>query len=283
MIKSTCWKIKNGLLSINEGRPLIMGILNITPDSFSDGGIFSATADQAVKRACQLAALGSDIIDIGGQSTRPGHTLIGAQEEWERLAPVLELLKDSLNHLPPISVDTYYPYVAQRALERGAAIINDVSGFDAAEMRLLAAQSGCGCVVMHHDDITSSPKPVAAVRSFFEKRIEECLSAGIKPEQIVLDIGIGFGKTREQELELINRCGECSAGGLPIFVGASRKRLTVWMLENDGVSNAAALPMTARDPMTHRLHRMAVDAGAAIIRVHDVCGAKSACQLRVMF
>ena len=267
------WRIRNGLLSFPEGRPLIMGILNVTPDSFSDGGLFCSSAEQSVERVHQLAAQGADIIDIGGQSTRPGHTAISAQQEWERLRPVFELLNAEKSTLPPISVDTYYPYVAQRASELGASIINDVTGFDNEEMRRLAAQTGCGCVVMHHADISGCEDPVAAVREFFERRVEECIDYGINPEQIVLDVGIGFGKTREQELELIKRCGECAVGGLPVFVGASRKRVTVWMMEREGIADASILPATDRDPMTHRLHRMAYDAGARIIRVHDAAGA----------
>ncbi len=265
------WKIKNGLLLFTEGRPLIMGIVNITPDSFSDGGMYSS-AESAVSRMAELAAQGADILDIGGQSTRPGHTPVSAQEEWERLQPVFELLADRRISLPPVSVDTYYPLVAKNAIEYGAAIINDVTGFDDPAMRRLAAETGCGCVIMHHDDITASADPTVPVREFFERRVEECTAAGIKPEQMVLDIGIGFGKTREQELELIKRCGECAVYDLPVLVGASRKRLTVWAMEREGVENAAALPMTARDPMTCRLHDMAHTAGARVIRVHDVNG-----------
>lgn len=265
------WTTKNGLLSIPEDRPLIMGILNVTPDSFSDGGEY-LDPDAAAARALELAAQGADIIDIGGQSTRPGHTPVSAATEWERLCPVLERL-GRLSRGLVVSVDTYYPSVAEKSLEYGATIINDVTGFDSPEMRALAASTGCGCVVMHHDDITGCVDPVAVVRDFFVRRVEECIAAGIKPEQLVLDIGIGFGKTRQQELELTERCSECSVDGLPLLVGASRKRLTVWMMEREGEKNAALLPVEARDSMTHRLHDMAYKAGAAIIRVHDAAGA----------
>lgn len=255
-----------------------MGILNITPDSFSDGGLY-LSADAALSRAAAMVKEGADIIDIGGQSTRPGHTPISPEEEWSRLEGILPRLCRDLS--VPISVDTYYPFVAERALHCGAAIINDVTGFDSPEMRTLAAKSGCGCVVMHHDDITSlaapiadrtdsitnCADPIAAVRDFFERRVEECIAEGIAPEQIALDIGIGFGKTREQELELLKRCGECRVKGLPIFVGASRKRIIAWLM------NAPDSAPKQRDAATHEAHAIAINAGANIIRVHDVAGA----------
>lgn len=246
-----------------------MGILNITPDSFSDGGLY-LSAGAALHRAAAMVNDGADIIDIGGQSTRPGHTPISPEEEWSRLEGILPRLCRELS--VPVSVDTYYPLVAERALHCGAAIINDVTGFDAPEMRALAAQSGCGCVIMHHDDITDCADPIAAVRDFFERRVEECAAAGIRPEQIALDIGIGFGKTREQELALLKACGECRVGNLPIFVGASRKRLIAWMM------NQPDCPPEQRDAATHEAHAIAVRAGADIIRVHDAAGAAKRAQ-----
>lgn len=259
------WQIKDGLLSIPDGSPLIMGILNVTPDSFSDGGCFTKPKTAAAQ-ALQLASQGADIIDIGGQSTRPGSVPIPPENEWKRIEPVLKMLYN-MENIPPVSVDTFYPSVAERALSLGASIINDVTGFDDAEMRRLAASSGCGCVVMHHDDITSCADPAAEVKSFFERRVEECVQAGISPEQIALDIGIGFGKTREQELRLLHRCGECRVGNLPVLVGASRKRLIAYMMNEPD-----SLP-AQRDEMTHIAHGVAAASGADIIRVHDVAGA----------
>lgn len=241
-----------------------MGILNITPDSFSDGGLY-LSAEAALHRAAAMVNEGTDIIDIGGQSTRPGHTPISPKEEWGRLEGILPRLCSELS--VPVSVDTYYPFVAERALFSGAAIINDVTGFDAPEMRKLAAKHGCGCVIMHHDDITDRADPIAAVREFFARRVEECMTAGISPAQITLDIGIGFGKTREQELELLKACGECRVKGLPIFVGASRKRLIAWLM------NRPDCPPEQRDAATHEAHAIAISAGADIIRVHDIAGA----------
>jgi len=267
------WQIKEGLLSVRRGRPLIMGILNVTPDSFSDGGMYNISADVTFERLLALAGQGADIIDIGGQSTRPGHVAIGAQEEWERIAPVFEIISRHRDILPPVSIDTYYYEVARKALECGAGIINDVTGLDLPEMRRLTASTGCGCVIMHHDDITACSAPVEAVRDFFALRVKECLQEGIKPAQIVLDVGIGFGKTREQEFELIRRCGECAVWDLPVLVGASRKRVTAWLMEQEGAEDASSLPPDRRDPATHRLHSMAAASGAQVIRVHDVSGA----------
>lgn len=258
------WQIKGCQITISDGRPLIMGILNITPDSFSDGGLY-LSAEAALSRAAAMVNDGADIIDIGGQSTRPGHTPISPEEEWGRLEGILPRLCSELS--VPVSVDTYSPFVAGRALQCGAAIINDVTGFDSSEMRTLAAQSGCGCVIMHHDDITDRPDPIAAVRDFFARRAAECIAAGIRPGQIALDVGIGFGKTREQELALLRQCGECRVDNLPIFVGASRKRLIAWLM------NQPECPPEQRDAATHEAHAIAVNAGAEIIRVHDVKGA----------
>lgn len=259
------WQTKGGLLTISDGRPLIMGILNITPDSFSDGGLY-LSPEAALKRAVSMVKEGADIIDIGGQSTRPGHIPVSPEEEWSRLEGILPKLCSELS--VPISVDTYSPLVAGRALQCGTAIINDVTGFDDPEMRILAAQSGCGCVIMHHEDIADKIDPTAAVRQFFSHRVEECIAAGISPGQLVLDIGIGFGKTREQELALLKSCGECRVDNLPIFVGASRKRLIAWMMNNP------ECPPEQRDAATHEAHAIAVNAGAEIIRVHDVAGAR---------
>ncbi len=259
------WQIKNDLLTASNSRPLIMGILNVTPDSFSDGGSWF-DADSALKQADVLAQQHVDIIDIGGQSTRPGYTVISAQEEWQRLEQIFKLIHRR-SDLPPISVDTFYPEVAEKALYYGAQIINDVTGFDSADMRRLAAETGCGCVIMHHADISNCANPIAEVREFFERCVKECADEGIKPEKIALDIGIGFGKTREQEIELFKHCGECRVDNLPMLVGASRKRVIAYLM-NDLESKPSE-----RDEMTHIVHVEAFRAGADIIRVHDVAGA----------
>lgn len=250
-------------------RAAIMGILNVTPDSFSDGGLHS-DAVAAVDRFVELAAQGCAVVDIGGQSTRPGHTAITADEEWSRLSPVLtrlEALRKSRRSLPLISVDTYYPEVAARALEAGADIINDVSGLGDPDMRRIIARHEAGCVLMHCEDISGRDEPVAAVRDFFARRVEDCADSGIAPERICLDCGIGFGKTREQEVVLLERMGECRANGLPLLAAASRKRVIAHLMGVD-------LPPDQRDEATHCAHLAAVASGANMVRVHDAEGAR---------
>jgi len=248
----------------------VMGILNVTPDSFSDGGCHN-NVEAAVARYLELAGQGCAVVDIGGQSTRPGHTAITADEEWQRIAPVLSRLDELRKNdpgLPLISVDTYYPEVAERALETGADIINDVTGLGDSTMRKLIARYGAGCVLMHCEDITDCANPVAAVREFFARRVEDCINDGIAPECICLDCGIGFGKTREQEVILLRRMGECRAKGLPLLAAASRKRVIAYIMGED-------VPPHQRDKATHRAHLDAVRSGADMVRVHDAEGAYS--------
>lgn len=264
------WKCRDVTLELHAP-PLaaaIMGILNVTPDSFSDGGLYG-DADSALRRLLEMHSQGCAVADIGAQSTRPGHTAISAREEWCRLAPLMErlsALRLGGKSLPVISVDTYLPEVACHALESGAQVINDVSGLRDPEMRRLIAQAGAGCVIMHGEDITDCTDPVAAVRDFFAMRTEQCLSDGIAPECICLDCGIGFGKTREQEAILLERMGECRVHGLPLLAAASRKRIIAWITGED-------VPPDERDEATHRIHLAAVRSGADMVRVHDTAGA----------
>lgn len=264
------WKCRNRIIELHRPdlRAAVMGIVNLTPDSFSDGGMLS-DSDAAVERIRRMAAEGCAVADIGGQSTRPGHTAIGPEEEWQRIRPTLERLarlREQGEELPLVSVDTYYPYVARRALETGVDIINDVTGLENPAMRDTVARYGAGCVIMHSEDITDREDPAAAVREFFERRVEECVREGVDPASICLDCGIGFGKTREQEAALLERMGECRVNGLPLLAAASRKRVIAWLM---GVN----LPPDQRDEATHRAHLTAVKAGADMVRVHDVKGA----------
>ncbi len=262
-----CRKASLELTSARQ-RAAIMGILNVTPDSFSDGGLHS-DADAAVARFAELGAQGCAVVDIGGQSTRPGHTAITAEEEWNRLSPVLTrlgALREADRSLTLISVDTYYPEVAERALEAGADIINDVSGLGDPDMRRIIARYGAGCVLMHWEDITGEAAPIAAVRDFFSRRVKDCVASGISPEHICLDCGIGFGKTREQEVLLLERMGECRVMGLPLLAAASRKRVIAHLMGVD-------VPPDQRDEATHRAHLAAVISGANMVRVHDAEGA----------
>ncbi len=242
-----------------------MGVLNVTPDSFSDGGRYSRL-DEAVARGIQMEEEGAAIVDIGGESTRPGAEPIAPEEELRRVIPVIERLRPRTKAV--ISVDTSRPEVMRAAAEAGAGFVNDVRALQAPGALLAAAQSGCAVCLMHMrgEPRTMQSAPsyrdvVAEVREFLAGRLEACLAAGVPEERIVLDPGFGFGKTLEHNLELLRRLGELGFGDLPILTGLSRK------------SMAGAL--TGRPP-GERLHgslALAVIAawqGARILRVHDV-------------
>ena len=208
------WQHRNGKLDLNN-RTAVMGILNITPDSFSDGGRY-LDPDRAAARAMELEAEGADILDIGPQSTRPGHIPVSPDEELERLLPVLERLAGRLSI--PISVDTYYPQVAQAALERGAAIINDVSGSLENGMHVLAARCGAGLVMMHAGggaDDRAEVDAVAVVRRYFQQALEAADRAGLPLSCVCLDPGVGFGKSGGGDLRLAARLPDTRSGYLP--------------------------------------------------------------------
>ncbi|MCD7723348.1 MAG: dihydropteroate synthase [Clostridiales bacterium] len=247
------WKCKNKNIEYG-GKTLIMAIVNITPDSFSDGGAF-LNPESAVKRAVAAAAAGADIIDFGAYSTRPGHIKVSEREEWERLFPVLNTVKGKINI--PISVDTFTPAVAKLALEAGADIINDVSGVVTTEMAQLVKKSGCGWVIMHN-----GAGGAAEVLKFFNSAIKQAQALGIQKNRLCLDMGIGFGKTRQQDFELIANIAEYKINGVPLLLGASRKRVI-----GEGSRQ--------QDPQMRTYGNIAADAaavlgGADIIRLHDV-------------
>ena len=186
-----------GRFALPLHRTYVMGILNVTPDSFSDGGRY-CVPQAAVAHALEMARDGADIIDIGGQSTRPGYTAIPPEEEWARIAQVVPAVVEATGL--PVSVDTFYPWVAQKALEAGASILNDVTGFGE-EMLQVAASSQCGCVVM--DPGTTGGDICARVREFFLDRLQAARKLGIAPERLCFDPGVGFGKTLEENLALL--------------------------------------------------------------------------------
>jgi len=250
--------------------PLMMGIVNLTPDSFSDGGRY-VTVDQAVERAVALVAQGADILDLGAESTRPGAMPVGEQEEMDRLLPVLhEVVKRTA---VPISVDTMKSRVAREALNAGASIINDVTAlrFDP-DMAAVVAQYGAGVVMMH---MQGTPKTmqtaprydnvVKDVRMFFLERIAAAERAGIAKSQIVLDPGFGFGKLLIHNLELLNHLPSFDQLGCPMLVGLSRKAFLGKILDR---------PVQDREWGTAAAVALAVDRGASIIRVHDVASMK---------
>jgi dihydropteroate synthase len=247
-------------------RPLIMGVLNVTPDSFSDGGLHFDTS-AAIQRALQMVEEGADLIDVGGESSRPGAEPIGEGEELRRVMPVLEAV---CGRIPvPVSVDTTKATVAHRALSAGASMINDISAlrFDP-RMASVVAEFGAAVVLMH---MQGTPKTmqvapyyedvVGDVRGFFMERLKAATAAGISDDRIVLDPGIGFGKRWEDNLALLAHVDMLTALGRPVLIGVSRKGFIGQVLDR---------------PVSHRLMgtaaacAMAILGGARIIRVHDV-------------
>lgn len=247
------WNCKDKKIEYGD-KVLIMGIVNVTPDSFSDGGDHFDVKD-AVECALQLEAEGADIIDIGAQSTRPGHTPVRDTEEWSRLEPVLKALNGRLS--VPVSVDTYYPLVAENALKYGADIINDVSGVISQEMAEIVKFHRAGWILMHNGAGTP-----ADIKDFFEKSVTECEKRGIDKSQLCLDMGIGFGKNYEENMYLLANVSRYKIDGYPLLLGTSRKRV---IGQGSGQEN----------PKERTYGNIAADTaailgGADIIRVHDV-------------
>ncbi|KAA0142495.1 dihydropteroate synthase [Gimesia chilikensis] len=243
-----------------------MGILNVTPDSFSDGGEVT-DRDAAVKKGLRLIEQGADILDIGGESTRPGSDPVPLEEELRRVVPVVEQLANQTD--VPISVDTTKAEVARQSLAAGAAIINDISGltFDP-EMIPLAAETGAGVICMHiqgtpqtMQDNPTYDDVVVDLKNWFEERLQELLSAGIEPGSIVLDPGIGFGKTAEHNLQILSHIREFQDLGYPILIGHSRKRFLSKLLGRDVEERLAGTV-----GVSIALASQAVE----IIRLHDV-------------
>lgn len=262
------WKLARRWLDINE-RTLVMGVLNVTPDSFSDGGEF-LSVERAIARAEEMITEGADIIDIGGESTRPGAGVVSVEEEMRRVVPVIERL--ARNATVPLSVDTTKASVARAALDAGAEIINDISGlrFDPT-LANEAAQAHAGLVLMHsRGDMTTMhrlepvPDIFAEVEASLRASIAEAERRGVERACIALDPGIGFGKSQQQNLELIANLSRFARifAEFPILIGTSRKSFLGHILDSA--------------PATERLHgtmatvTAAVLAGAHIVRVHDV-------------
>jgi len=246
-----------------RGAPaILMGVVNVTPDSFSDGGRF-ADAAAAVAQGRRLAAEGATILDVGGESTRLGATPVAAAEEMRRVLPVVEALAGEAL----VSVDTMKPAVADAALRAGAAILNDVRGLQGdPAMAEVAARHGAGLVVMHNPGLLGSAKPlpgdpVAICLDFFGRSLDIARRAGVPEDRIALDPGLGFGKSVEQNFELIARIPELAALGFPILIGASRKSF---------IGHVTGRPLGERLFGTVAANAAAALAGAAILRVHDV-------------
>lgn len=247
------------------GRPLIMGILNATPDSFSDGGRFD-TVDRAVEAAQAMIEAGADLIDVGGESTRPGATPVAEEDELARVIPVIEAL--ALRFDCPLSVDTSSPVVMSRAVEAGACLINDVRALIRPGAVEAAAASGASVCVMHmrgepgdmaahtdYDDV------VTEVIDYLSERVRCLLAAGIPAERILVDPGFGFAKSHEQNFALLRRLEELARLGTPILVGMSRKRM---------IGEATGQPVERRAVGSAAAALLAAERGAAVLRVHDV-------------
>jgi dihydropteroate synthase len=250
---------------IDLTRPQVMGIVNVTPDSFSDGGL-SGDTGAAIRHCEQLIAEGADILDIGGESTRPGAVPVSVREELARVLPVLDA---ALTLGCPVSIDTNKPEVMREVLARGADILNDVNALQApGALDAVAAHPSCGVCLMHMrgDPQTMQQQPryddvLAEVSAFLDQRLRACVARGVAPERIVLDPGIGFGKSVAHNLELLRRQRELLASGRPLLVGWSRKS-TLGTITGRDVSQRLAASLAAA--------LAAVHAGASVVRVHDV-------------
>lgn len=246
---------------------LVMGILNVTPDSFSDGGLFYNT-DEAVSHALQLIENGIDIIDIGGESTRPGAKKISEEEEIQRIIPVVKQIRELSSEII-ISIDTTKSMVAQKAIQSGANIINDISGFSFDNKMIdVVRESKVPVIIMHMqgDPSNMQNNPVyddliIDISSFFKSKIKLAIDAGIKKEQIILDPGIGFGKTVGDNFQLINQLNEFCKLGFPVMIGPSRKSF---------IGTTLNLPVDDRLEGTAAAVAVGVMNGARIVRVHDV-------------
>ena len=262
----------------------LMGVLNVTPDSFSDGGRF-LDMDAALAHGRKLVAQGADILDVGGESTRPGADPVGAAEETARIAPVVAGLRGAGAQ---VSIDTSKLTVAEVALREGATLVNDVTAFRAdPALAGLVADSGAECCLMH---MLGEPRTmqlqaryedvVSEVKAFLEERMRFAISEGILEERILLDPGIGFGKTAQHNLELLRRLHELVAIGRPVVIGTSRKtflgRIGAAERAGGALEEVDPLPPSERLPGTIATNVLALERGASVFRVHDVAAVRDA-------
>lgn len=242
-----------------DKKTFIMGVLNVTPDSFSDGGMYDGI-DLALRRVEEMVSEGADIIDIGGESTRPGATPTDEKEEMERVIPVIKEVRKYFNI--PISIDTYKSAVARRALDAGADMINDIWGFrQDPQMAQVAAESGAMCVLQHNSDDTFYGDIIGDIARELGESVSIAMDAGVRRDRIIIDPGIGFGKTYEQNLEILNNLGQFVSLGYPVLVGASRKSVICKTLD--------IKPQEA-DSGTAAISVMCAEAGVMFVRVHNV-------------
>ncbi|HEX9625511.1 MAG TPA: dihydropteroate synthase [Acidiferrobacterales bacterium] len=260
--------------AVDLTRTAVMGVLNVTPDSFSDGGRF-LLRDVAVAHARRMAAEGADIIDVGGESTRPGAAAVPVQEELDRVVPVIEALRDALP--VALSVDTAKPEVMRAAVAAGAGMINDVMALRADGALAAARDAGVPVCLMHMQGEPRSMQRdprygdvVAEVKAFLAGRIAACEAAGIARARLVIDPGFGFGKTLEHNLALLRALREFTALGVPVLAGLSRKSM---------IDKALGLPLERRLYASLALALIAARNGARILRVHDVAATREALRM----
>ena len=261
-----------------SGKPLIMGILNVTPDSFSDGGNYTDVS-KALSHAFEMVKQGADIIDIGGESTRPGYTQISSEEEIERIVPVIKAIKENID--VALSVDTYKADVAKAALEAGCDIVNDVTGLYAdPDMAKVIAEYKAGAILMfnmRNNGEDENADVISRAETELQISVEKALEAGIESDRIMLDPGIGFGTTREQDMILTDKVDKISLNGrYPVLYACSRKRMTAeFVFDGAGKED--------RDTATAVLGLEAIKRGAAMVRVHNVAAMKSAIDVYYSF
>jgi dihydropteroate synthase len=247
-------------------RPVLMGIVNVTPDSFSDGGLF-VSRETALAQARKLVADGADIVDVGAESTRPGHTPVSPEDEWARLEPVLATLVAEAG--APVSIDTYKALTARRALAVGVAVVNDVWGLQRdPDMAHAVAEADAGVVVMHNrDGVDPDLDIVADMLRFFERSLEIAQRAGIPTAHIALDPGVGFGKSRQQNYDALRAIPRLLTLGFPLLIGVSRKSI---------FKDVAGGVVEGRLLGTLAANLLCAEKGAQIFRVHDVADHRGA-------
>lgn len=249
-------------------RTYIMGILNVTPDSFSDGGRYISMAE-ALHHAREMVEDGADILDIGGESTRPGHTPVSQDEELSRVIHIIRAIRNEID--VPVSIDTCKAEVAEEAIKAGAAMVNDVWGFKKdPEMAAVAARYGVACCLMHNQERPEYDNLLQDIDAFLRSSVDIALSKGVKKEKIILDPGIGFGKTYEQNLEVLRHLEYFKQAEFPLLLGTSRKSV---------VGNALKLPVDQRREGTLATSVIGVSKGVDFVRVHDVKENIRACRM----
>jgi len=249
-------------------RTFIVGILNVTPDSFSDGGQHNSV-EAAVKRAVEMVGQGADIIEVGGESSRPGHSIISAQEEIDRVLPVVSALASQIN--VPIAVDTWKAEVAQAVLDAGASMINDIYGFIRdPQLAKICAKHNAVCCLMHNRDNDIYSELIGEIKTDIGRGIEVLRSAGVDQSKIIIDPGIGFAKSAEENVEILRNLNKICDLGFPVMLGTSRKSF---------IGKTIGLPLEERCEATIATTVLGISSGCDFIRVHDIAENKKAAMM----